>query len=83
MSSDYETDLIRCARETMSSLNDLHPCVYLRGECIVCSAQAMLDALLVVFAGCDSLLESGRTGNAERFGAVVSGTPPPPEENDV
>ena len=82
MSTGTQDVLFNAAAEGRS-LPVVIPCVYLRGECIVCSAQAMLDALLVVFAGCDSLLESGRTGNAERFGAVVSGTPPPPEANDV
>jgi hypothetical protein len=46
----YEEDLSRRARQTVRDLNDLHPCEFRRGECIVCSAQAMIEALLEIFA---------------------------------
>ena len=61
----YEQDLIRRARQTVADLNDLHPCYYRRGECIVCSAQQMIESLLEVFAH-DPTKSDGTTGNPRR-----------------
>ena len=59
----YRQDLIVRARANVVALNDLHPCYYRRGECIVCSAQVMIEALLEVFAGVEPEQAGGRPGN--------------------